>query len=248
MDLIRNARYQLLTFYPALILCLMVANFSFGELIGYWNLNDANEAQDSSGNNNHGKIEGKPKSVAGKIKTALEFNGSSDWVSIEHNDSIADFDQLSISAWIKLIKINGWTAVIEKGIHENWSYGFFLEPDSTLSFYVSQKGNKLACCIGDYKIKPEKWHFIAGLYDGKIAKLIVDDKEQAQMAAKGVLHPTEGLPLTIGSRNGNNKFNGVVDEVTLWNEAVTLDDLHTPLSVSPRQRLAVIWAQLKGRL
>jgi len=238
----------LLTFYPALILCLMVANFSFGELIGYWNLNDANEAQDSSGNNNHGKIEGKPKSVAGKIKTALEFNGSSDWVSIEHNDSIADFDQLSISAWIKLIKINGWTAVIEKGIHENWSYGFFLEPDSTLSFYVSQKGNKLACCIGDYKIKPEKWYFIAGLYDGKIAKLIVDDKEQAQMAAKGVLHPTEGLPLTIGSRNGNNKFNGVVDEVTLWNEAVTLDDLHTPLSVSPRQRLAVIWAQLKGRL
>merc|ERR1712096_174102 len=204
-----GARYQLLTFYPALILCLMVANFSFGELIGYWNLNDANEAQDSSGNNNHGKIEGKPKSMGGKIKTALEFNGSSDWVSIEHNDSIADFDQLSISAWIKLIKINGWTAVIEKG-------------------------NKLACCIGDYKIKPEKWYFIAGLYDGKIAKLIVDDKEQAQMAAKGVLHPTEGLPLTIGSRNGNNKFNGVVDEVTLWNEAVTLDDLHTPLSVSPR--------------
>ena len=44
------------------------------------------------------------------------------------------------------------------------------------------------------------------------------------------------------------KVNGVVDEVTLWNEAVTLDDLHTPLSVSPRQRLAVIWAQLKGRL
>ena len=45
MDLIRNARYQLLTFYPALILCLMVANFSFGELIGYWNLNDANEGK-----------------------------------------------------------------------------------------------------------------------------------------------------------------------------------------------------------
>jgi len=68
------------------------------------------------------------------------------------------------------------------------------------------------------------------------------------MAAKGVLHPTEGLPLTIGSRNGNNKFNGVIDEVTLWNEAVTLDDLHTPiLSVSPAKRLAVIWAQLKGR-
>ena len=247
MDVLPNSRMRSLTLCLTFILCLTVIELSFGELIGYWDLNDANEAKDLSGNNNHGKIEGKPKSVAGKIKTALEFNGSSDWVSIEHNDSIADFDQLSISAWIKLIKINAWTAVIEKGVHENWSYGFFLEPDATLSFYVSQKGNKLACCIGDYKVKPEKWHFIAGIYDGKIAKLIVDDKEQAQMPAKGVLHPTEGLPLTIGSRNGNNKFNGVIDEVTLWNDAVTLDDLHTPLSVSSRQRLAVIWSQLKGK-
>ena len=226
----------------------MTTNYSFSALVGYWSFDQGDSVKDLSGNNNHGKIQGKPRSVTGKIKTALELNGSSDWISVEHNASIANFDQLSISAWIKLIKVNAWTAVIEKGVHENWSYGFFLEPDSTLSFYVSQKGNKLACCIGDYKIKPEKWYFIAGLYDGKIAKLIVDDKEQAQMAAKGVLHPTEGLPLTIGSRNGNNKFNGVVDEVTLWNEAVTLDDLHTPLSVSPRQRLAVIWAQLKGRL
>jgi len=248
VDLILNSRRGLLTLFLAVILCSTVTELSFGELVGYWDLNDANKAKDLSDNNNHGTIQGKPKSVAGKINTALEFNGTSDWVSIEHSDSIANFDQLSISAWIKLIKVNAWTAVIEKGIHENWSYGFFLEPDSTLSFYVSQKGNKLACCIGDYKIKPEKWYFIAGIYDGKIAKLIVDDKEEAQMAAKGVLHPTEGLPLTIGSRNGNNKFNGVIDEVTLWNEAVTLDDLHTPiLSVSPAKRLAVIWAQLKGR-
>ena len=174
-----------MTLYLTFILCLTVIELSFGELIGYWDLNDANEAKDLSGNNNHGKIEGKPKSVAGKIKTALEFNGSSDWVSIEHNDSIADFDQLSISAWIKLIKINGWTAVIEKGVHENWSYGFFLEPDATMSFYISQKGNKLACCIGNFEIKPNEWYHIAGTYDGKLAKLWVNGKAEAELAASG---------------------------------------------------------------
>jgi len=242
-----------LTLCLTFILCLTVIELSFGELIGYWDLNDANEAKDLSGNNNHGKIEGKPKSVAGKIKTALEFNGSSDWVSIEHNDSIADFDQLSISAWIKLIKINAWTAVIEKGVHENWSYGFFLEPDATLSFYVSQQGNKLACCIGNFEIKPNEWYHIAGTYDGKLAKLWVNGKAEAELAASGPLHPTDGLPLAIGCRgkgDGENFFNGFIDEVTLWDSVVSIDKMKQPLkttSVIPLHKLSLIWANIKSQ-
>ena len=253
MDLILNSRRGLLTLFLAVILCSTVTELSFGELVGYWDLNDANKAKDLSDNNNHGTIQGKPKSVVGKIKTALEFNGTSDWVSIEHSDSIANFDQLSISAWIKLIKVNAWTAVIEKGIHENWSYGFFFEPDSTLSFYVSQKGNKLACCIGDYKIKPTEWYHIAGTYDGKLAKLWVNGKAEAEMAATGSLHPTDGLPLAIGARgkgDGESFFNGVIDEVTLWNSLVSIDEMKQPLkttSVIPLDKLSLTWAKIKSR-
>ena len=253
MDVLPNSRMRSLTLCLTFILCLTVIELSFGELIGYWDFNDANEAKDLSGNNNHGKIEGNPMSVAGKIKTALEFNGASDWVSIEHNDSIADFDQLSISAWIKLIKINAWTAVIEKGVHENWSYGFFLEPDATLSFYVSQQGNKLACCIGNFEIKPNEWYHIAGTYDGKLAKLWVNGKAEAELAASGPLHPTDGLPLAIGCRgkgDGENFFNGFIDEVTLWNSVVSIDKMKQPLkttSVIPLHKLSLIWANIKSQ-
>ena len=253
MDLIPNSRRGLLAVFFTVILYSMITELSFGELVGYWSLNDPNEAKDLSDHSNHGKIEGKPKSVAGKIKTALEFNGTSDWVSIEHSDSIANFDQLSISAWIKLIKINVWTAVIEKGVHENWSYGFFLEPDPTLSFYVSQKGNKLACCIGDYKIKPAEWYHIAGTYDGKLAKLWVNGKVEADLAATGPLHPTDGLPLAIGARgkgDGESFFNGVIDEVTLWNSVVSIDEMKQPLkatSVTPLDKLSLTWAKMKSR-
>ena len=244
---------SVITFSLILLLSLMITNYSFSALVGYWSFDQGDSGKDLSGNNNHGKIQGKPKSVVGKIKTALELNGSSDWVSIEHNASIANFDQLSISAWIKLIKVNAWTAVIEKGIHENWSYGFFLEPDSTLSFYVSQKGNKLACCIGDYKIKPTEWYHIAGTYDGKLAKLWVNGKAEAEMAATGSLHPTDGLPLAIGARgkgDGESFFNGVIDEVTLWNSLVSIDEMKQPLkttSVIPLDKLSLTWAKIKSR-
>ena len=70
MDVLPNSRMRSLTLCLTFILCLTVIELSFGELIGYWDLNDANEAKDLSGNNNHGKNEGKPKTVAGKIKTA----------------------------------------------------------------------------------------------------------------------------------------------------------------------------------
>ena len=236
-----------------LLFSLVAANSSFSALVGYWSFDQGDSVKDLSGNNNHGKIQGKPRSVTGKIKTALELNGSSDWVSVEHNASIANFDQLSISAWIKLIKVNAWTAVIEKGVHENWSYGFFLEPDSTLSFYVSQKGNKLACCIGDYKIKPAEWYHIAGTYDGKLAKLWVNGKVEAEMAATGPLHPTDGLPLAIGARgkgDGESFFNGIIDEVTLWNSVVSIDEMKQPLkatSVTPLDKLSLTWAKMKSR-
>ena len=219
-------------FSLALLLSLVTIDYSFSALVGYWSFDQGDSVKDLSSNKNHGQLKGNPKLVKGQSGDALEFNGSSDWVSIGHN---------------------GWTAVIEKGVHENWSYGFFLEADSTLSFYVSQKGNKLACCIGDFEIKPNGWYHIAGTYDGKLAKLWVNGKAEAELAASGPLHPTDGLPLAIGCRgkgDGENFFNGIIDEVTLWNSVVSIDEMKQPLkttSVIPLHKLSLTWANIKSQ-
>jgi len=44
VDLILNSRRGLLTLFLAVILCSTVTELSFGELVGYWDLNDANKA------------------------------------------------------------------------------------------------------------------------------------------------------------------------------------------------------------
>ena len=59
MDLIPNSRRRLLPLFLIFILYLTVTELSFGELIGYWNLNDVNGAKDLSDNNNRDKIQGK---------------------------------------------------------------------------------------------------------------------------------------------------------------------------------------------
>ena len=77
-----------------LLLSLVVTDYSFSDLVGYWSFDQGDSVKDLSTNKNHGQIKGNPKSVKGQSGEALEFNGSSDWVSIGHNDSIANFDQL----------------------------------------------------------------------------------------------------------------------------------------------------------
>ena len=217
------------------------------ELVGYWTFDKADETNDVSGNGNDGIIHGNPKLVAGKSGEALEFNGSTDYVEIPDSPGLSELDALSLSAWIQPLKLGAWVAVAEKGIHLNWSYGFFIEPDGTLSFEVSTgPGNNLVCCVGNVAMEIGVWYHIFGSYDGKTVKAYVDGKLAGEMPGADAVHITEGLPFTIGSRNGQNHFAGAVDEVAFWNEAISVEESMEPLPVQPRGKLAAAWGALKA--
>ena len=67
------------------------------------------------------------------------------------------------------------------------------------------------------------------------------------MAGNDAVHITEGLPFTIGSRNGQNFFAGVVDEVAFWDEAITVEESMNPSPVQPKGKLTTTWGKLKTR-
>ena len=229
-----------------LSLCLLPCSVN-GELVGYWTFDKADGANDVSGNGNDGILHGNPKSVAGKSGEALEFNGSTDYVEIPDAPALSELDALSLSAWIQPLKLGAWVAVAEKGIHLNWSYGFFIEPDATLSFEVSTgPANNLVCCVGNVELEIGEWYHIFGSYDGKTVKAYVDGKLAGEMPGADAVHITEGLPFTIGSRNGQNHFAGAVDEVAFWNEAISVEESMEPLPVKPRGKLATVWGALKA--
>ena len=85
------------------------------ELVGYWSFDEADGAEDLSGNGNDGIIRGNPKVVDGKLGEALEFNGSTDYVEIPDAPSISELDALSMAAWIKPIKLGAWGSGCRKG-------------------------------------------------------------------------------------------------------------------------------------
>ena len=232
--------------YLILLLSGIVSLTANAGLVGYWSFDEADEANDLSGNGHDGVIRGNPKVIAEKFGEALEFNGSTDYVEIPDAPAISELKALSMSAWINPTKLGAWVAVAEKGIHLNWSYGFFIEPDGTLSFYVSTgPGNNLVCCVGNFALEIGKWYHIFGSYDGKSVKAYVDGKLEGEMPSNDAVHITEGLPFTISSRNGQNHYGGAVDEVAFWDEAIAVEDAMDPLLVKPGRKLTTTWGAIK---
>ena len=66
--------------------------------VGWWRLNG--NAEDSSGNNNHGTLSGDPQWVVGKIGGALEFDGVDDHVDCGNDPSLDITGPVTIAAWV----------------------------------------------------------------------------------------------------------------------------------------------------
>ena len=230
-----------------LILCLMGTETD-AELVGYWSFDREDGVRDLSGNGHDGIIHGFPLFVDGRRGDALEFNGLNDYVAIPHDPAISELEELSVAAWIQAKRHGTWVAVIEKGIHGNWSYGFFVEPDGTLSFEVSTSpNNNLICCVGDVELNIGEWYHIFGSYDGEYIRVYVNGKLEGAMQASEAVHITDGLPLTIGSRNGRNHFTGIVDELALWDSAISVNEAMRPFPVQSRDKLPTTWSVIKSR-
>lgn len=69
------------------------------------------------------------------------------------------------------------------------------------------------------------WHFVAGVYDGSLVRLYIDGAQVASAAASGAL-ATTGAALTV-SENSGNSLGGDVDEVAVWNRALTATEIGT---------------------
>ena len=83
---------------------LTVTKPAQAELVGWWRLDEGSGtmAFDSSGNGNDARFEGSPVwAQAGRLGSALKFNGSSDYLAAPDSESLdINGDQLSIAAWI----------------------------------------------------------------------------------------------------------------------------------------------------
>ena len=239
-----------------------------------FNEGEGDTAFDRTPLGNHGKLEGGPQWVAGKHGKAIEFDGDDDVVIIETKNSKEL--QLHESAgtaecWF-LMKGEGISTaprLIAKESITNDSCdcdplrgGFALKfrkhgVKLTLQLSVEKGSRKNNDPNPEAEVNNDVWYHAAGTWEkGEHrvylnGKLVFEDKGNEALPLKDVDND-----LRIGgSFAGFRNFQGIIDEVRVWNRALPVVEIKDNmnlgfgplLGVSPDGMLTTTWGQIKAR-
>jgi hypothetical protein len=156
--------------------------------------------------------------------SAVRFNGLNAALSISSNRFMIK-KELTLECRFKAETFAGRTGLITKT--ENSGYGIFVS-DGKPEFSVNLDGKYLSATASSSLLKNDQWHTLAGIYDGREARLYLDGKLIASALGNGKLKDNR-LPMIIGAdvdQQGRptSFFKGLIDYVSLTPKALYLGE------------------------
>jgi len=204
------------------------------KLVAWWKLDETegSSAGDSSGNNRTGTLVGNPQwqPTGGKFGGALAFDGDSDFIDCGHDKGLNITGAVTIAAWIKLSKSTDDQKIAgnQDDISGGYKLGIFSDK---AEFEVRDSGNALRnnrFVDGGTILQPGVWYHIVGTYSqGGYIKTYVNAKLDREQETTNILAASSG-PLKIGCEPFNDGiclFNGLIDELSIYNYALSEADV-----------------------
>ena len=204
-------------------------------LVGHWMFDDDNgdtQANDSSGNGNHGTIKG-PTFIAGKNGGALSFDGVDDYVDLGRLN--VNGTGLTIAAWINADSFVGFDQdgrIVSKatGIQQQdhfWMLSTIRQGSETvLRFRLKTGGITDTLIAGSGNLSVGQWHHVAATYDGALMRLYLDGVEVGSLAKTGTVDVNAAAPAWIGRNPGNyGPFDGRIDDARLYDHGLSQHEI-----------------------
>ncbi len=227
---------QLLSLILFIFLLITTQNI-FSQIVSenlqsYYDFN--NNTEDKSGNELHGDGHdlSPANGIENEIQTAYMFNGVSSFIDCG-NESRNITNQLTISAWVKTFSADRQLLVSKYNFEED--LGYFLATEDGFAIVGGRdNSDNFWQAISTSTIHDGEWHHIVGIIDQNKWQIWVDcfmETEITTQTANPHLNCTD--PLTIGFWHqgdgaGNHRyFEGIIDEVRLYNRPVTESEVDT---------------------
>lgn len=197
---------------------------------------------DYSGDENHGTIETatSPTWIASGINGgAYDFDGSNDYIIID-NDFVSSPTSLTISSWFKK---NGDGDNYECVLHKssNTSIGassFWLGLDDTDKLTATIGANTgVGWAAGQTSIVANtgEWYHLAASWDGSVVKVYINGEYNKQYSLSSYTDLSTPTRVGASSDGANYQFNGTVDEVRIYNRALTASEVESLFSSTALQ-------------
>lgn len=221
--------------------------YNGGKPIAHWRLDEKSgaTAYDESDNNNDGALgvgTSAPTWTTGKFNNGLDFEkDNGQYVYADDSASLSITGSLTLSAWIKPESNDITAAIAGKFDGTNRSY-VLAQVDDELRMYIDT--------VSDYQITTAvdlvngKWYHVAAVYDAaaQTVTFYVNGVEQAGVVAGSI-------PASIGddagrfqigcissSTTATNFYDGIIDEVKVYNYPLTADQIKVDYNNSAAAR------------
>ena len=229
------------------------ANYEEGLVLNHhYDEGQGSLAADASGHGHDGEISN-PEWVDGKFGKALKFGGEGSDVFVTVESSAAlNVNECTFMAWINADHWNGTRQIVGKSVHGGCAgrtqYGLFSESGVFKLRFETENGR---ADISTDLPPTGEWVHIAFTNDGAMAKIYINGSSVVEGAVPGPLKKNDD-PWRIGQdcERLNYVFAGAIDEVRLWNRALTTADIGalmpSAVAVDARGKLATTWGGIKA--
>lgn len=214
---------------------------SFEEgLVGYWKFDEGAGAStiDSSGNGNNGTRVNDPiwtVESSCKQSACLDFDGSNDRIAVSDDDSLDITGSVSVAAWVYPNTFgsgNDEDRIVLKG--QGWHVNnlYTLDLDESQAVFTlhgdapDSCAGSLKCARGSTILSANTWYHITGTYNGADIKVYVNGVEDGTNNVGSITGTANNENLQIGGRSDStDMFDGFIDEVRIYNRALSADEI-----------------------
>ena len=178
--------------------------------------------------------------VSGKFGKAFNFGGTANYISIP-SSSVYTMDttnKLTVSAWVYSNTNSNGAAYTRILGHADTDGSYDLYWDHAwggATFSIMTEDHQYHWATSPTQLNSGQWYHLVGTYDGENVKLYVGATLVATTPTTGSIHAIES-PITIGASNlAGSFFSGKIDDVTLWNRALSLSEIKSLYNASTYQ-------------
>ena len=246
------------------IACLSARAELTDGLVLYMPLDDGGGAvvADLGPNGLEGEIQGSPTWVDGQQGGALQFATSSDLVNIPIAGVLEIADEITQAAWVKLDRLPSAHAIVfgtrsDGGRRIGFGYG--LNPSNGIKVWTNDPAGGFRDINDNATVlETDIWYYLAYTHstdDGGMVRIYVDGAVTLENESGNPVAPADSpTDVTVGTWSGE-AWPGHVDEVRLWNRALSEAEIGASmdadadgfLAVNAQGKLATSWGRMKSR-
>ncbi len=202
-------------------------------LIAYWTFDEREGAavHDSSGNGYHAAprdgFSGRLTRTGGVYGGAMRFSGQHMLaVQGEGRPDFSDLEQISLSAWVQVDAFERYDEIFRKEDGSERVLFSFQEHMTCLTLGLNINGYiELRAPIDPRAVVGTGWHHCAATYDGRTMRVYLNGEQIGSLERPGTIRAGGNAPGCIGSSTGRECLQGVMDELRIYAEALTAEEV-----------------------